>query len=179
MTQSKRTVLLVCAIALGVGLAVASVILIRCYAARSTKWLVILNDIAPYLVSTESIAENLERDSGEPLYSSLSILRQRRYVGAQARARQLLRSTDPYAWLSAAHYLAGFKDKESVPYLIRALRHTAWRSDEERARDLRTLTGQDFGTDFKRWKQWWEGMNPHSEFDWESALGDRPRIKKE
>src|SRR5687768_2603344 len=67
---------------------------------------------------------------------------------AVPRALELLESPDESIWLNAAHYLGACKRSESVPYLIKALRHTSRRSDETTATYLKAVTGQDFGSDF-------------------------------
>jgi tetratricopeptide (TPR) repeat protein len=88
----------------------------------------------------------------------------------------LLNSTDDYEWLNAAHRLGRRGSELAIPYLIKGLRHRAWRGDEERIWYLRKITGQDFGSDFVRWKQWWESRHPGVAFDWVSYLGSPPRI---
>ena len=94
------------------------------------------------------------------------------------RALELLESPDESIWLNAAHYLGACKRSESVPWLIKALRHTSYRSDEATSAYLKGITGQDLGTDFVRWYNWWRvqpGQPP--DFNWTSSLGDAPRIK--
>jgi len=97
---------------------------------------------------------------------------------AVPRALELLESPDESIWLNAAHYLGACKRSESVPWLIKALRHTSYRSDETTSTYLKAITGQDLGTDFVRWYDWWRVQPSHRpEFDWTSSLGDFPRIK--
>ena len=105
-------------------------------------------------------------------------LTKRRSPVAVPRAIELLNSNDDYIWLNAAIYLGACNRQEAVPYLIKALRHTAWRSDAETALYLRTITGADFDTDFGRWQQWWLASHPDFTFDWDSHLGYSPRITK-
>ncbi len=96
---------------------------------------------------------------------------------AVPKAVDLLQSSDDYVWLNAALYLGTCRRTEAVPYLIKALRHTAWRGDAEVLRDLGTLTGEDFGRDFDAWLTWWKqqpGYRP--DFDWNHHLGPAPRL---
>jgi hypothetical protein len=78
--------------------------------------------------------------------------------------------------MNAAHYLGCIGDTASIPYLVKALRHTAWRADEERRQLLVKLTGKDFGADFTKWQQWWLSQHPDDHMDWESHLGFQARI---
>jgi hypothetical protein len=94
------------------------------------------------------------------------------------RAIELLHHPDDYISLNAALYLGACRRQEAVPYLIRALRHTAWRVDDETSRYLREMTGMNFGTDFQSWQQWWLTDHPDFQIDWESGLGPIPRLPK-
>jgi hypothetical protein len=152
------------------------VLVLRQVAALSDITMVILDLSCPLLVSSHAIARNLASDRGDLVYDSLEILSHRRDPIAVGRAIQLLQSDDDYAWLNAAQYLGACGRQEAVPYLIKALRHTAWRSDSERAQYLKSLTSQDFGTDFQKWKSWWEQTHADSHMDWESHLGYSPRL---
>ena len=92
------------------------------------------------------------------------------------RARQLLKSTHNEIWLNAALYLGVCKQQEAAPYLIKALRHTDSYVDKKTVLYLKNITGEEFGTDFSKWQQWWLSDHPGFVFDWESCLGSRPRI---
>lgn len=118
-----------------------------------------------------------EGDNEDEIANAYSILQDRNTPIAVSEAVEDLKSTDPYVWLSAAIYLGHFKKESAVPYLIKSLRHTAWRGDDERVKMLEGITGQEFGNDFIAWKAWWTGMNPSFEIDWEGALGFRPRLE--
>jgi len=132
--------------------------------------------ISPKLVSSPSVAENVMKGSGDIVYDSLGILADRRDPIVVDRAIDLLNSDDDYMWLNAAQYLGACGRQEAVPYLIKALRHTAWRSDAKRVQLLRELTNEDFGTDFSRWQSWWVMRHPDNGMDWASNLGHAPRI---
>jgi HEAT repeat protein len=109
---------------------------------------------------------------------SLSILKRRRDPIAADRAIRLLHSEDS-TWINAADYLGVCGRQEAVPYLIKALRSSAPRSDIEHVKCLRSLTGQDFGSDFGRWQSWWIGQHPGYQFNWTSQLGPAsPSIQK-
>lgn len=131
------------------------------------------------VIPASSYARNLDSSDNDLVRESLYFLTKRKDRVAVPKAITLLQSSDDYIWLNAAHYLGSCKRPEAVPYLIKALRHTAWRSDLETARDLHDITGEDFGTDFKRWQQWWLTKHPGFEFDWESHLGPMPRVTKD
>lgn len=92
-----------------------------------------------------------------------------------SRAIELLEHPDDYVWLNAALYLGAMGRSESVPYLIKALRHTAARSDIDTIRYLRALTKQDMA-DFEQWRQWWTATHPDFRIQWETHLGERPRF---
>jgi hypothetical protein len=97
---------------------------------------------------------------------------------AVEKAKTFLTSKEAYVWLNAAMYLGACKDPASTPYLIKAFRHTAWRSDQRRLKYLREITGKDYGTNFVQWKNWWEEASHNTNFDWDSSLGLAPRVKK-
>ena len=136
------------------------------------------NFFCPWLVSSHAIARNLDNERGDLVYDSLSILRDRKDPIAVNRALELLKSDDDYTWLNAATYLGACGRQEAVPYLIKALRHTASKAYQEEADELQSLTGQDFGADFKKWKAWWEQAYPDSNFDWQSHLGFNPQLNR-
>jgi hypothetical protein len=80
--------------------------------------------------------------------------------------------------MNAASYLGSRGHKEAIPYLIKALRHTAWRSDDERVELLRQLTGETFGNSFEDWSNWYRAQPNPIQIDWESSLGHAPRLPK-
>jgi len=134
--------------------------------------------MAPGVIPASSYARNLDSNDPDIVRESLAHLADRKDPVAVGRAVELLQSTNDYIWLNAAHYVGACGRREAVPYLIKALRHTAWRSDQETAQYLRILTDQDFGTDFTRWQQWWLGQHPDSAINWTSHLGFSPRVAK-
>lgn len=167
LNQERKRVLLYvgCVLVLLCG-----VLLIRTFAARSELCLVMLNQLTPYFISNQSIARNLEQEAGSLVYSSLDILEDRKYRGAQHKGRELLRSEDPYTWLNAALYLAAREDACSVPYLIRGLRHPACRAHDELVSYLQKLTGEKYPKDFESWQEWWIETHPESNFDFDNHL---------
>lgn len=143
---------------------------------RSMFLMSFVEHMAPGVIPASSYAHNLDSGDSDLVRESLAHLADRRNPIAVTRAVELLQSTDDYIWLNAAHYVGACGRHEAVPYLIKALRHTAWRADEETARYLRNLTKQDFGTDFVPWQTWWIGRHPDTDMDWTSYLGFAPRL---
>jgi hypothetical protein len=167
--MNKRVVIVLSAVAL---LLIGALWLVP----RSMFLMSLVEHMAPGLIPASSFARNLDSDDSDLVRESLAHLRNRKDPIAVDRAVELLQSTDDYIWLNAAHYAGVCGRREAVPYLIKALRHTAWRSDDEKIRHLRDLTGQDFGTDFARWHEWWMTQHPDSSIDWTSHLGFSPRL---
>ena len=128
--------------------------------------------------STIELVRKLDSSNRDTVLTGFHYLTERADPVAIPRALELLRSADEYIWLNAAEYLGACKHQDAVPYLIKALRHTAWRADADTAQYLRTITGADFGTDFSEWRQWWLANHPDFSFDWESDLGYAPRLTK-
>jgi hypothetical protein len=145
---------------------------------RNIHLMTLVESMRPGLIPASSYARNLDSGNPELVRESLGILADRKDPIASIRAVELLGSKDDYIWLNAAHYLGRIGNKTSIPYLIKAFRHTSWRSDDERKQLLIKLTGNDFGTDFTKWQEWWLSQNPDFHMDWESTLGSQPRILK-
>lgn len=135
--------------------------------------------VLPGIVSSQSYKRAVMHPESNDAYSAYSVLGQRRSEVAHEIALQHLCSTDDYLWMNAAHYLGYIGDPASIPYLIKALRHKAWRANEERRALLVKLTGMDFGTDFAKWQQWWVSQHPDFQIDWDSHLGLQPIIRKD
>ncbi|MBI2922562.1 MAG: hypothetical protein HYY18_16040 [Planctomycetes bacterium] len=74
--------------------------------------------------------------------------------------------------------LGNFREKASIPFLIDLLPKVSATSRDpanpqvaaneaiqaEIASSLKKLTGQDLGTDHRKWKEWWKSMGPGFEF---------------
>jgi len=131
----------------------------------------------PGIVSPESYKRAVMHPERDDAYSAYDILGQRHSEVAHQIALQQLNSSDPYLWLNAAEYLGEIGDAKSVPWLIKALRHTAWRGDDKTKASLVMLTGTDC-RNFNGWQDWWLSSHPNSHFDWDSYLGFRPRASK-
>jgi len=122
---------------------------------------------------------------GRQLYSpdptfvreSLAIMRYKGASNEIERAIILLTSEDDYVWLGAARYLGRNGVTNAVPYLIKSLRHTASRGDEETLIYLQNMTGEYHGTEFNSWYVWWARNNRTDCMDWDSHLGPRPRLR--
>jgi HEAT repeats len=139
---------------------------------------IIISRSFPGLIPSNSYVRNLYSPDTQLVLEGLYYLAKRRDPVAVPRAIDLLKSNDDYVWLNAARYLGACKRPEAVPYLIKALRHTAWRDDAERIQYLRDITGLDFGADFTRWQQWWLSSHPDAQFDWVTHLGPNPRLRE-
>lgn len=122
-----------------------------------------VDHVFPGIVSSGSYRRVVMNPNRYDAYSAYEILGKRHSDVAQEIARQQIHSDDDYLWLNAAEYLGNLEDPAATPYLIKALRHTAWRADEETRKSLVKLTGQDFGTDFIKWQQWWLATHPDSQ----------------
>jgi hypothetical protein len=129
------------------------------------------NRLFPFYPSSRALTRNVESGSGDIVFDSLDILTQRKDPMAAYLEVDMLQSDNDYEWLKAAIYLGACGRQEAVPYLIKALRHAALRSHDQEAGYLTALTGQNFGTDFEKWKSWWEKTHPDSQMDWGSHLG--------
>ena len=139
--------------------------------ATQTETGIVLLSGTPALLPSHRLALNLSSTDNDVVRESLAVLADRKDpVGIQG-ALPLLKSKDPYVWFNASLYLGAVKRTESVPYLIKALRHNAYRSYGDCASDLTSITGMTFGTDFKKWHEWWMATNPSSGFDFDSSLG--------
>ncbi len=136
----------------------------------------LLRDHVAGVIPAKCSALNLDSRDNDLVRDSLGFLASRADPVAVPEALQLLHSSDDYIWVNAAEYLGACHRQEAIPYLIKALRHTAWRSDEETVRYLRTMTGQPFGAEFDKWHAWWTARHPGQPFDWTSSLGLKPRV---
>ena len=131
---------------------------------------------SPGLIPSSNYVANLKSSDIDLVRESLAILKDRKDPAGVPSALPLLQSPDDYVWLNAALYTGAFGKQEAVPYLIKALRHTAWHSDPDTIAILKILTSQDFGSDFGKWQAWWLGQHPRASFDWTSHLGFQPRV---
>ncbi|HET6251609.1 MAG TPA: hypothetical protein VFE47_28245 [Tepidisphaeraceae bacterium] len=125
--------------------------------------------IAGRAVPSSTIVSNLSSDDPDLVMTSLNILQERNSSDGQKQARALLTSANDYIWFNAALYLAAIKDQQSVPYLIKGLKHPASRAYPEVAADLLALTGKPFAMDQEKWIAWWKQTNPGSNFSFKYA----------
>jgi hypothetical protein len=130
-----------------------------------------LDVLSPTLLPTNRLFENVQSSDTDLQRDSLSVLTDRKDPAALSAALPLLKNDDAYVWFNAALYLGSLNRQEAVPYLIKGLRHQASRSWGDCANDLTAITGQKFGTDFKKWHEWWDKTHPKSGFDFDSNLG--------
>jgi len=103
----------------------------------------------PGLISGRSLVRNLESNDQDLVRESLYLLTRRKDPVGVPQALKLLKSDDDYIWLNAALYTGACGQQEAVPYLIKALRHTAWRADPKTAGGSppRVVPGLAPGTD--------------------------------
>ena len=128
---------------------------------------------------TSALVRDLESSNKNEVYDAFYFLTKRANPVAVPRALELLKSSDDYTWLNAAMYLGACNRLEAIPYLIKSLRHSAWRSDDEKVKYLKSLTGEEIGVDFESWLTWWKQQpNYAADFDWESSLGHAPRLRR-
>ena len=130
----------------------------------------------PNLLTDERLLENLESNDDDVILETLAFLHRSQNFQFIELSIPFLESDNEYVWLNAAHYLGVCGRQEAVPYLIKGLRHTAFRADEESVDLLRKLTGQEFDANFGEWYRWWSDTNSHDDMDWESHLGFDPRL---
>jgi hypothetical protein len=172
-TMRRRYVIIGCVLIAVVALVVAAVVWMI---PRSTFLSSMSEHFTPGLVPSSSYISNLKSNDPDLVRESLSFLNSRKDPAGVSNALPLLQSQDDYVWLNAALYTGACGRQEAVPYLIKALRHTAWRAHPDTLAALTALTGQNFGNDFSKWQAWWLSQNPGQSFDWTSRLGHAPRV---
>mgnify|MGYP001598118559 CR=1 FL=1 len=134
----------------------------------------------PGFISSSSYLDIIEKkDNRSRVYDSYFILSNREDPIAINTALTDIKSDDDYLWLNASLYLGRVRRIEAIPYLIKALRHTAWRSVDERVEMLNDLTGMRFTNNFTQWKAWWIQEDPEFEINWDSSLGHNPKIEND
>lgn len=112
--------------------------------------------------SSSELVTVLGSDDRDTVITALSILKRRHDPAGRKKALRLLESDNSYVWLNAALYLAELGDKRAVPYLIRGLKHPAWRSRDKVTQYLKALTGQSHGSSHEKWTSWWKKKNARS-----------------
>jgi hypothetical protein len=167
--KKSRILFLACLLVLGL-IAVGWVI------PRSLPLSAFVEQMCPGILPADSYVRILHSGNPDLVGQSLAHLAERQNPAGVPRAIDLLQSSDDYIWISAAHYLGVCGRQEAVPYLIKSLRHTAWRADPRAGQSLRQLTGQEYGPDFAPWQEWWQRRHPGLVFDWTSHLDLAPRV---
>ncbi len=166
-TRMKTRLLTLSVLALGVAGILA--------APRTVNGICMLHHHWPWLLPASQLARNLESTDTNVVRESLGVLRDYKNPIGADRAVRLLASPDDYVWLNAVLYLGAVGRAEAVPYLIKSLRHTAWRAEADNLSALQRITSQSFGTDFQAWRGWWVAAHPGTAFDFDSKLGPNPR----
>jgi hypothetical protein len=122
-----------------------------------------------WITPSRMLVKRLDSADGDVVRGTLFILEHRRSPAGREKALGLLKSEDDYIWFNAALYLSAISDANSIPYLIKGLRHPAYMSRDEVESDLLKLTGQPFGGDQSAWIKWWQDSRPESGFDFRYA----------
>ena len=169
----RRYVIIAC---VGIAVVALAVMVFVWIIPRSMFLASLFEHFSPGLVPASSYVNNLKSDDPDVVRESLGFLTSRKDAAGVSNALPLLQSKDDYIWLNAALYTGACGRQEAVPYLIKALRHTAWRTDPDTIATLTALTGQNFGNDFSKWQAWWVSQTPNQSFDWTSHLGFSPRV---
>lgn len=163
------------AFSVGIAFMILIFVVVISYLQRSPVGVGMLQRSIPSALPSPELARNLESSNMDLVRESLAVLTERRDLIAIQQALPLLQSQDDYVWLNAAEYLGSAGRVEAVPYLIKAFRHTAWRSDPETLAYLQHITGQTLPADFRAWTNWWEPVHANETFDFDSHLGPMPR----
>lgn len=138
---------------------------------RTTSGLIIAGE---RIVCSETLVNNLSSEDRDLVMTCLSILEKRKDPIGKDKARELLKSDDDYIWFNAAQYLGSINDVEVVPYLIKGLKHPAWRAHDDVVVYLESITGEKHGKDQQKWLNWWKQEQPESTFDF-----SYPQIERE
>jgi len=125
-------------------------------------------------VSSDELVGNLDSTNPDKVGDSLILLKDRRDPAGITEAKALLQSNVADVWTNAALYLGAMGKAESIPYLVKALRTADEQTGHEISVDLTSMTGQDFGGNFKDWRGWWLSKNSGSSFDFDGHLGTAP-----
>lgn len=166
----RRMALIVCMV-----VALVCATRIACY--RSPLVLGVVNVLAPTLLSTRALADNLRSRDPVLVRETICALNMRDEFSFAEQVLPYLSSNDDLLWLNAAIYLGRAGRQEAIPYLIKAFRHTVNCCDEEVVAILARLTGQTFEADFAQWHDWWSPQHSTKAFSFDDHLGPRPRLK--
>jgi hypothetical protein len=105
-----------------------------------------------------------ELDSADPsvVNDGLIALKDRVDPAGMVKAGAMLKSDDADIRINAAIYLGALGKKDSVPYLIEAMRHVEDDRKDEIVSELSSITGESFGRNANGWRDWWLGQHPGS-----------------
>lgn len=155
----------------GIAALIAFVVLIHLYGAQFGNFLPFLVERqVPGFIRDSSWLTVVSNPESYDAYSAYSVLERRESDVAIPIAREHIRSQDPYLWLNAATYLGSRGDVAAIPYLIKGLRHKASKSVDRRAAMLSKLTGESFGIDFQKWRDWYRQTDDPIQLNWNSSL---------
>lgn len=98
---------------------------------------------------------------------------------ALVRARRALHSTDPEVVAAAAAAVVELGDVDAIVDLIGAIERND-RAGEHARRALTALTAQDFGTNERKWRRWYDGARNRHRIEWLiDGLGHKEDVIRE
>jgi hypothetical protein len=124
-----------------------------------------------YFMHLRSVELGRDLDSSDPIVvrDGLITLNERHDPVAIDKATDLLKSNNAGVWTNAAIYLGGLGKENSVPYLIKAMRHVENDRKDEIVSDLTAITGQSLGGNANAWRDWWITQHPTGSFRFDSS----------
>ncbi|HEY1921177.1 MAG TPA: HEAT repeat domain-containing protein [Tepidisphaeraceae bacterium] len=109
--------------------------------------------------STE-LAQGLDSPDPDVVNDNLIALKDRHDPIGMKKATSLLQSDNTETRVNAAIYLGALDKKDSVPYLIKAMREVEDDRKDEIVSELAAITGQAFGRNANGWRDWWLADHP-------------------
>ncbi len=108
------------------------------------------------------LAHQLDSADSSIVNDGLIALKDRVDPAGMNKAAALLKSDDTDIRINAAIYLGALGKKDSVPYLIEAMREVEDDRKDEIVSELASITGESFGRNANGWRDWWLGQHPGS-----------------
>src|SRR5882762_3492155 len=129
-------------------------------AAHNLVSMCLLDPVLP----SQWIADNLSSSDAGLLMNALIILETRKDPAGKTQAERLLGHDDNRVCFYATLYLASIRYDDSVPWLIRALKHPYSETNPKALNYLREVTGRDMGPEERAWITWWKREHPDRTF---------------
>ncbi len=111
---------------------------------------------------SSELARDLDSPDPSVVNDGLIALKDRGDPAGMDKATALLKSDNTDTRIDAAIYLGELGKKDSVPYLIKAMREVEDDRKDEIVSELTSITGQSFGRNANGWRDWWLGQHPGS-----------------